>query len=183
MSKSKSLVEQASFLFELETDLQVLFRNEVGNALSIGAILDEIRTNKLYRYKDASVKYTWDMWCGEFFGSHDTAERFIILHQAFKLHKSLFAKAKTIPITKLYLIAPLLLQEKNKRKAERFVAQALLAPSVKELRMILRQHGYSLEQLTVEGEHKHTMMHRHYLICSICEKRKACTCPKISIKA
>lgn len=180
---STSIVEKAETLFELESDLQKLFKKEVLNILSIGGILKNIKDKKLYRYKDTNNSYTWLLWTKEFIGSHDTANKYISVFEALSERNSQFLKkAEEVPISKLYEITPLLLKEGiNEKEAEELIHLAQTAPSIQELRSSLKQKNMSLEQLTTNGGHEHHMLHRHYLICKVCEKTEPCQCEKREI--
>ena len=177
----RSLVQKAEYLFKLEEGLQKLFKKEVLNVLSIGAILKQIKDKKLYRYKDTNNTYNWLLWTKEFLGSHDTANRYVALYEAFaERHSKFLEKVGSIPLYKLYEITPFLLKEgTTEKEAGELIALAEASPSIQELRAALKQKNIPLEELTVDGGHTHKMMHRHYLICQTCEKTQPCSCPKI----
>lgn len=179
-----SLVEKSEKLFELEKKLQELFQSELKNIFEIGAVLKNIKDNKLYRYKDTVGTYTWSSWARDFFGSHDTAQRYISIFEVFmEKRKELFNKVKTMQASKLYEIIPILSREDiNEKDAEEIVELARESPSTRELKIALKQRDMGLEEITVEGAHEHKMSHRHYLVCVTCEKYEECNCPKIEIK-
>lgn len=171
MSKDlKSQTEKAQLLSDLENNIQALFQRELSSVYKIGAYLEEIKSHKLYRYKDMSRTYTWEEWASEFIGSHDTANRYVMAFKAIKLFQEQIKTIKDLSRSRLYEIAPLLLKASQK-EAQELINLALAAPSLKEIRIGIRQKNYSLEEITA-GEHDHKWVEYHFNKCSICQEVK-----------
>lgn len=156
-----SVVKRSGALRELEKRLQELFRNEIRSILEMGQILSVIKRFKLYRYKTSDRDCTWKEWASEFFGSQDTATRYLQTAEYFKDYE--WEELKDIPLTYLYFIS-----QSGRDDTEFLLKVAKNAPNIQELKATIRQKPYTIEEIT--AGHDCSWEEIHFFRCSICGK-------------
>lgn len=167
--EQQKLQIKAEQLHELEEKLRECHQEEIKNYWRIGALLFQIKSKKLYYYKDTEGNYNWDLWCREFYGSRRTANRYLDLWYIFlHYYKYKMSELEDFHYSRLALAVPLLKagEAKNREEVDNILSMARSAPSDAEFKKMLYTKDMSLREVQ---ECAHIL--DFWVICRICGEK------------